>query len=54
MSKELFPILLPPYPICEKKTRDIHEKLYKLSNKRYVLDNGTSQTTISRKQVSNG
>jgi hypothetical protein len=49
--EELFPIMLPAYPLCEKCSRDMHEKLYKISDRKYVLDNNGKQTTLSRGEV---
>lgn len=51
MTEELFPIILPAYPMCEKCSRDMHEKLYKISERRYVLLSNGIQTTISRAEA---
>lgn len=45
-------ITLPPYPICERRSLDKHEVLYKLNYRRFVLVCGGDRIVMSRDDVS--
>jgi hypothetical protein len=51
MQEEFFPIVLPAYPMCERCVKDMHEKLYRISDRRYVLVSEGIQTTLSRAEA---
>lgn len=45
-------VVLPPYPVCEKCSRDKHEALYQINYKRFILDSNGVQVLLSRDEVS--
>lgn len=51
IEQQLLPVTLPAYPQCEKYTKDIHERLYRLSDKRFVLDSNGMQITMCRDEA---